>query len=96
MALSLLLARGLGDEELAWQEETVCEEARLYSADLPATLLKMGWVQSKGEARRLITQGGLRHNGRTVEGEVLAFQAGDVLNKGKRFWARLLPSGEES
>lgn len=57
-------------------------------ADLVATLLQAGFAKSRGDARRLIEQGGIR-----VNGEKSALDArledGDVLQAGKRKFVRI-------
>jgi tyrosyl-tRNA synthetase len=57
-------------------------------ADLVATLLQAGFAKSRGDARRLIEQGGIR-----VNGEKSALDArlkdGDVLQAGKRNFVRI-------
>ena len=57
-------------------------------ADLIATLLQAGFAKSRGDARRLIEQGGIR-----VNGEKSALDArlkdGDVLQAGKRNFVRI-------
>jgi tyrosyl-tRNA synthetase len=57
-------------------------------ADLVATLLQAGFAKSRGDARRLIEQGGVRING---EKSALAAQLrdGDVLSSGKRNFVRI-------
>jgi tyrosyl-tRNA synthetase len=56
--------------------------------DLVATLLQAGFAKSRGAARRLIEQGGIR-----VNGEKSALDArlrdGDVLQAGKRSFVRI-------
>jgi tyrosyl-tRNA synthetase len=64
------------------------EEGKVY---LPRVLADLGLVASRGEARRLISHGGVRVNGEQVTSEHVA--AGDlkdaVVQVGKRRWLRL-------
>jgi tyrosyl-tRNA synthetase len=53
-------------------------------------LAELGLVKSRGEARRLIEQGGVRLNGEPVESEEVAAGevAGGLLQVGKRRFVR--------
>ncbi|HZK73434.1 MAG TPA: tyrosine--tRNA ligase [Clostridia bacterium] len=57
-------------------------------ADLVATLLQAGFAKSRGDARRLVEQGGVRVNGDKV-GAGAKVKDGDVLQAGKRNFVRI-------
>jgi len=57
-------------------------------ADLVATLVQAGFAKSRGEARRLIDQGGVRVNGEKATPEA-TLSDGDVLQAGKRSFVRI-------
>jgi tyrosyl-tRNA synthetase len=57
-------------------------------ADLVATLLQAGFAKSRGDARRLIEQGGVRVNGEKAAPDA-KLKAGDVLQAGKRSFVRI-------
>jgi tyrosyl-tRNA synthetase len=58
-------------------------------------LLKAGLAQSKGQARRLIQQGGVRLDDQALSDPelVLRLHAPAVLRVGKRRFLRLIPPG---
>jgi tyrosyl-tRNA synthetase len=56
--------------------------------DLVATLIEVGFAKSRGEARRLIDQGGVRVNGEKAAPET-SLRDGDVLQAGKRNFVRI-------
>ena len=70
------------------------------SANIVDILSASGLTKSKGEARRLIQQGGVRLNGQKVETveETVTVEEEAVLQVGKRRFVKLVPSsgGEES
>jgi tyrosyl-tRNA synthetase len=57
-------------------------------ADLVATLMQAGFAKSRGDARRLVEQGGVRVNGDKV-GAGAKVKDGDVLQAGKRNFVRI-------
>ena len=57
-------------------------------ADLVATLLQAGFAKSRGGARRLIEQGGIRVNGEKSAADA-RLKDGDVLQAGKRSFVRI-------
>ncbi len=57
-------------------------------ADLVATLLQAGFAKSRGGARRLIEQGGIRVNGEKSAADA-RLKDGDVLQSGKRSFVRI-------
>jgi len=56
--------------------------------DLLATLAEVGFAKSRGDARRLVEQGGIRINGGKAA-ESAALKDGDVLQAGKRNFVRI-------
>lgn len=50
-----------------------------------------GFAKSRGDARRLVAQGGVRLNGKTLDDplKTLSIETGDVLQRGKRQFVRL-------
>ena len=62
---------------------------------LPRVLADLGLASSRGEARRLIAQGGVRIEGAPVESEEVGFDelAGALLQVGKRRFVRLSKEG---
>ena len=57
-------------------------------ADLVAALIESGFAKSRGDARRLIQQGGVRVNGEKAIQEIM-LKEGDVLQAGKRNFVRI-------
>jgi tyrosyl-tRNA synthetase len=58
-------------------------------------LLESGVVKSKGEARRLVEQGGVRLDGAIVDAKELMLEPGageQVLQAGKRKFLRVAPA----
>ena len=55
-------------------------------------VIHCGFAQSRGDARRLVAQGGVRLNGTTIEdaAEPIELSTGDVLQRGKRGFTRLV------
>jgi tyrosyl-tRNA synthetase len=60
-------------------------------------LLDLGWVQSKGEAKRLIQNGGIRINEQKIS-EDIPLRNGDIVQMGKRKFmqAEILEKSEAS
>jgi len=58
------------------------------AADLLGVLVETGLAKSRGDARRLIDQGGVRINGEKA-GLDGALHDGDVLQAGKRSFVRI-------
>ena len=56
--------------------------------DVVATLVEAGFAKSRGDARRLIDQGGVRVNSVKVEADAV-LEDGDVLQSGKRNFVRI-------
>lgn len=57
--------------------------------DLVSVLVESKFCSSKMEARRVITQGGVKVNEQKVSDEKLELKAGDVVQKGPRFFLRI-------
>ena len=68
--------------------EDVAERKVSNPDDLVATLVEVGFAKSRGDARRLIEQGGVRVNGERVTPE-MKLGDGDVLQAGKRNFVRI-------
>jgi tyrosyl-tRNA synthetase len=68
--------------------EEVPEGASTNPEDLLATLVEVGFAKSRGDARRLVEQGGIRINGEKAA-EGAALRDGDVLQAGKRNFVRI-------
>jgi tyrosyl-tRNA synthetase len=68
--------------------EEVAERAITNRDDLVGTLVEVGFAKSRGDARRLIDQGGVRINGEKVDVEAV-LKDGDVLQAGKRNFVRI-------
>jgi tyrosyl-tRNA synthetase len=68
--------------------EDIAEHVASHPRDLVATLVDVGFAKSRGDARRLIEQGGIRVNGvkASLEAEL---KDGDVLQAGKRNFVRI-------
>ncbi|MDQ6876962.1 MAG: tyrosine--tRNA ligase [Candidatus Dormibacteraeota bacterium] len=85
-------ARAEADFESRFRKREIPEDIPELIADEPsdlvATLLKAGFAKSRGDARRLIEQGGVRINGAkaALDAEV---KDGDVLQAGKRNFVRI-------
>ncbi|MBX6350845.1 MAG: tyrosine--tRNA ligase [Clostridia bacterium] len=93
---------GPGEAERAEERFRAVFQRREAPADAPMValrpgataveaLLAAGFARSRGEARRLVEQGGVRVAGVRVAraDEALAFEEGDVLEVGRRRFARL-------
>ena len=68
--------------------EDLAEHLASEPADLVGTLVESGLAKSRGEARRLVEQGGVRINGEKV-GPDASVKGGDVLQAGKRNFVRI-------
>jgi tyrosyl-tRNA synthetase len=68
--------------------EEVPERVATNPDDLLATLVEVGFAKSRGDARRLVEQGGIRINGEKAT-ESAALKNGDVLQAGKRNFVRI-------
>lgn len=60
------------------------------NADLVKILVNAGFVSSSSEARRLILQGGVRLNGERMDSFAAPVRSGDILQAGKKHFARLM------
>lgn len=60
------------------------------SSNIVDVLVEAGFATSKGEARRAIDGGGVRVNEEKVEGYDADVKNGDVVNKGKRHFVRIV------
>ena len=56
--------------------------------DLVSTIVQAAFAKSRGDARRLIDQGGIRVNGKKADSES-KLKDGDVLQAGKRSFVRI-------
>ncbi len=80
---------GLPDE---MPEVTIPAEMMKGSGAVPIDLILLcGFAKSRGDARRLVAQGGIRMNGTAIEDALtpVAVANGDVVQRGKREFARL-------
>jgi tyrosyl-tRNA synthetase len=68
--------------------EEVPEHVATNPNDLLGTLVEVGFAKSRGDARRLVEQGGIRINGDKAA-ENAALKHGDVLQAGKRNFVRI-------
>jgi tyrosyl-tRNA synthetase len=68
--------------------DEMAERSVSNPSDLVATLLEVGFAKSRGDARRLIEQGGVRINGEPA-GADARLNAGDVLQTGRRNFVRI-------
>lgn len=57
--------------------------------DIVTVLVEAGFVDSRGEARRQIEGGGVKINDEKVESLEAQTKAGDIIQKGKRFFVRV-------
>ena len=65
-------------------------ELKPSAYDILTVLVKSGFCKSKGDARRQIDGGGVKVNDEKVEGYEVVVQPGDVVQKGKRFFVKVL------
>jgi tyrosyl-tRNA synthetase len=68
--------------------EEMSELAAENPADLVSTIVQAGFAKSRGDARRLIDQGGIRINGEKASADS-KLKDGDVLQSGKRNFVRI-------
>jgi tyrosyl-tRNA synthetase len=68
--------------------EDLAEHTATDPGDVLGTLVESGLARSRGEARRLVDQGGVRINGEKV-GPDARLKSGDVLQAGKRNFVRI-------
>jgi tyrosyl-tRNA synthetase len=68
--------------------EELSEQVVSAPSDLVAALIEVGFARSRGDARRLIDQGGVRINGEKVAAEAVLRDM-DVLQAGKRNFVRI-------
>ena len=101
-ALARQLVKRLHGEEAATRAEAdfetkfrkrelpdeIAERIVTDPSDLVATLIEVGFAKSRGDARRLIEQGGVRINGEPA-GADSRLKAGDVLQTGRRNFVRI-------
>ncbi len=66
------------------------KEMKLSGKDVVETLLLGKFSESKSEARRLLKQKGIKVNGKIVESENLIMKKGDVIQKGKRYFLKIV------
>lgn len=66
--------------------EVSLNEGEWKVADL---LVEVGLIDSKSEARRLLGQGAIKLNQEKVESETISLKSGDVIQAGKRRFARI-------
>ncbi|MFH1597941.1 MAG: tyrosine--tRNA ligase [Patescibacteria group bacterium] len=62
---------------------------KVTSSTVLLVLAETKLVKSKGEARRLITQGGIKLNGQVIKSPDQKVKSGDILQKGKREWLKI-------
>lgn len=65
-------------------------EFRLSGKNIIEVLTGCGFAESRGEARRLIEQKGVEINGETVDSPEEIVLSGSVVQKGKRFFAKII------
>lgn len=65
------------------------EEKSISAANIVAAMLETGLVKSKGEARRLIDQRGVKVNDQAVDSYDYELKDNDVIQKGRRFFVKV-------
>ena len=75
-------------DDIAEMEVTMESEEGLYF--VPKLVADLKLSPSTSEARRLLKQGGIKLNGEKVENDKIALQTGDILQVGKRKFAKLI------
>lgn len=65
-------------------------QLRAKSQNLVDVLVQAGFAKSTSDARRTIEQGGVKINDKKVEALDAAVQPGDIVQKGKRFFVRII------
>ena len=85
-------ARAEADFDVRFRQRQAPEEMPELTpanpGDVVATLVEAGFAKSRGDARRLIDQGGVRVNSVKVEADAV-LEDGDVLQSGKRNFVRI-------
>ncbi len=84
--------QGLPDDIEEWQiPVNLMSDGRATPVDL---LVSCGFEQSRGEARRIVAERGIRLNGKVIEEatQPIEIKNGDVLQRGKRRFLRLVIS----
>lgn len=64
-------------------------ELKVEDKNILAVLVAAGFVKSKGEARRVVQQGGVQVNNKKVDSIETEVKAGDVIQKGSRFFVKI-------
>jgi len=62
---------------------------RIKERDIVSMLIESGACKSRSEARRVIGQGGVKLNGRTIDSFDEKVKSGDIVKKGKRFFVKI-------
>ena len=65
-------------------------ELKPSAYDIVTVLVEAGFVESRGEARRQIEGGGVKINDEKVESLEAQTKAGDIIQKGKRFFVKVI------
>jgi len=65
-------------------------EQKSANKDIIDVLLESGLVHSKGEARRLIEQKGIKINEKTIDSIDQIVKSGDIIQKGKRHFLKII------
>lgn len=65
-------------------------EQKSEGQNIVDVILRAGFIQSKSEARRLIKQKGIRINGKVVESIDRIVKEGDIIQKGKRYFLKII------
>lgn len=75
-----------------FRKKEIPEEIASYSvkdADIVSVLVSCGLAKSRGDAKRLVQQSGIEVNGNVVDDINYILNSGDLIQKGKRFFARI-------
>lgn len=64
-------------------------ELKVEDKNILAVLVAAGFVKSKGEARRVVQQGGVQVNNKKVDSIEVKVKVGDVVQKGSRFFVKI-------
>ena len=64
-------------------------EIKVEDKNILAVLVAAKFVASKGEARRVVQQGGVKVNDQKVESIEMELKSGDVIQKGSRFFVKI-------
>ncbi len=65
-------------------------EQKSANKNIIDVLLESGLVHSKGEARRLIEQKGIKINEKTIDSIDQIVKSGDIIQKGKRHFLKII------